>query len=83
MAEEGKSVISAPIILLLECIVALALAVYLLNKYGNFRRQNPLATCSTLAVWFLSFVIIVLLPVDVSSVSAEERESKGTYRNDL
>lgn len=66
---EGKSRYTAPIILLLEFSLALLLAVYLLYKYANFRRQNPFVTGCTLLVWFLSFVIIFLLPVDVSSVS--------------
>lgn len=65
---EGQSRYSAPIILLIEFSLALLLAVYLLFKYGNFRRQNPFVTGCTLLVWFLSFVIIFLLPVDVSSV---------------
>lgn len=65
---EGQSRYSAPIILLIEFSLALLLAVYLLFKYGNFRRQNPFVTVCTLLVWFLSFVIIFLLPVDVSSV---------------
>ncbi len=60
---------SAPIILLIEFSLALLLALYLLYKYANLRKQNPLVTGCTLLVWFLSFVIISLLPVDVSSVS--------------
>ena len=61
---------TAPVILLVEFALALALAVYLIYKYANLRRQNPFVTGCTLLVWFLSFVIIFLLPVDVSSVSA-------------
>ena len=68
--EEGDSRISAPIILFIEFSVALVLALYLLHKYGNFRKQNPFVTVTTLLVWFLCFVSIFLLPVDVSSVSA-------------
>ena len=67
--EEGKSRFSAPVLLLGEFSLALLLAVYLLYKYGNFRKHNPFVTGCTLLVWFLSFVIIFLLPVDVSSVS--------------
>jgi len=52
-----------------EFSLALLLAAYLLYKYGNFRKHNPFVTGCTLLVWFLSFVIIFLLPVDVSSVS--------------
>ena len=69
-AGADNSRISAPIILCLEFLLALLLATYLLYKYGNFRKQNPFVTGCTLVVWFLSFVIIFLLPVDVSSVSS-------------
>lgn len=72
---EGKSRYTAPIILLIEFSLALLLATYLLYKYANFRRQNPLVTLCTLLVWFLSFVMISLLPVDVSSVSNSARTS--------
>ena len=58
-----------PLLLTVECVLALLLAVYLLHRYANIRRQNPFTTVTTLVVWFLSFVIIFLLPVDVSSVS--------------
>uniref|UniRef100_A0A1X7UMF4 Kinesin motor domain-containing protein n=3 Tax=Amphimedon queenslandica TaxID=400682 RepID=A0A1X7UMF4_AMPQE len=50
-----------------EFLLALLLAVYLLYVYSDIRRQNPVVTGSTLLIWFLSFVIIFLLPVDVSS----------------
>ncbi len=66
--EEGVSRYSAPIILLIEFTLALLLALYLLFRYANLRKQNPFVTGCTLLVWFLSFVIIFLLPVDVSSV---------------
>ena len=69
--EEGKSRISAPLILLVGFSLALLFSIFLLHKYGNFRKQNPLALGFTLAVWFLSFVIVCLLPVDVSSVSRQ------------
>ena len=56
--------------LAIESILALLLALYLLYKYSDIRRQNPFVTVCTLAVWSLSFVIIFFLPVDVSSVSS-------------
>ena len=58
-----------PLILSVELVLAFLLALYLLHRYANLRKQNPFATVSTLVVWFLSFAIIFLLPVDVSSVS--------------
>ena len=61
-----------PLLLSVEFVLALILAGYLLYRYANIRRQNPFATVTTLIVWFLSFVIIFLLPVDVSSVSNDQ-----------
>lgn len=58
-----------PLILVAELIIAFILALCLLHRYGNIKRMNPFVTISTLTVWFLSFAIIVLLPIDVSSVS--------------
>ena len=65
------SAVVPPLLLTVECVLALLLAVYLLHRYANIRRQNPFTTVTTLVVWFLSFVIIFLLPVDVSSVSGD------------
>ena len=59
----------APVLLTVESIVSLCLALYLLYRYGNIRRQNVLVTILTLTIWFMSFVVIFLLPIDVSSVS--------------
>lgn len=60
----------APIVLTIESVILLVLAFYLLYRYGDIRRQNILVTVLTLCIWFLSFFIVFLLPIDVSSVSA-------------
>ena len=73
----------SPLLLTVEFVFALLLAGYLLYRYANIRRQNPFATVTTLVVWFLSFVIIFLLPVDVSSVRTSRkwrrRKDERTY----
>lgn len=78
MSEEDVSRFTAPIILIVEFLLALILAVYLLYNYGDFRRHNPFVTICTLIIWFMSFVIIFLLPVDVSSVSMHIGLELGT-----
>ena len=70
MSEEDVTRFTAPILIFIEFLLALVLAVYLMYQYGDIRRQNPFVTVCTLIIWFMSFVIIFLLPVDVSSVSA-------------
>lgn len=57
----------APILLTVESLVSFCLAIFLLYKYGDIRRQNILVTILTLTIWFMSFVVIFLLPIDVSS----------------
>jgi len=60
---------AAPGILTVEGVVAFVLALGMLFRYGNLRKQNPLVTGTTLLIWFLSFFIVFLLPIDVTSVS--------------
>ena len=59
---------AAPGILAVEGVVALVLAFAMLFRYANLRKQNPLVTGTTLLIWFLSFFIVFLLPIDVTSV---------------
>lgn len=59
---------AAPGILTVEGVVAFVLALVMLFRYGNLRKQNPLVTLTTLLIWFLSFFIVFLLPIDVTSV---------------
>ena len=60
---------AAPGILTAEGIVAFVLALFMVYRYANLRKQNPLVTGTTLMIWFLSFFIVFVLPVDVTSVS--------------
>jgi len=60
---------AAPGILSAEGIVAFVLALFMVYRYTNLRKQNPLVTGTTLIIWFLSFFIVFLLPIDVTSVS--------------
>lgn len=64
--------ITAPFILSAGGIVSFVLALFLIHQYSSLKTQNLFATISTLAIWFLSFLTIFLLPVDVSSVSSKE-----------
>lgn len=59
---------AAPGILAVEGVVAFVLALVMLYRFGNLRRQNPLVTGTTLLIWFLSFFLVFLLPIDVTSV---------------
>ncbi|KAG7299622.1 hypothetical protein JYU34_016607 [Plutella xylostella] len=50
-----------------ELISAFILAATLLYRYGDCYRNHILVTVSVLTAWYFSFVIMFILPLDVSS----------------
>ncbi|XP_067087961.1 G-protein coupled receptor-associated protein LMBRD2B-like [Osmerus mordax] len=48
-------------------VLAFFLALFLLHRYGNVRKQQPLVLLGTLLAWYLSILIILILPLDVST----------------
>lgn len=55
--------------LIFQLFAVFCLTIFLLNKYGNWRKQHFIVLLSTLIGWYFSFLIIVLLPLDLSMVS--------------
>lgn len=55
--------------LVVEIICTCCLAAFLLHRYGDLRKQNILTTLTTFIAWYFSFLIVFVLPLDVSSVS--------------
>ncbi|XP_061191902.1 G-protein coupled receptor-associated protein LMBRD2-like [Saccostrea echinata] len=53
--------------LVIEVICTCCLAAFLLHRYGDLRKQNILTTLTTFIAWYFSFLIIFVLPLDVSS----------------
>ncbi|KAK0416236.1 hypothetical protein QR680_012366 [Steinernema hermaphroditum] len=47
-------------------VIVFLLVLALLNKYGNFRKQTVLVSVSTFVGWYFSFLIIFILPLDIS-----------------
>ena len=45
------------------CVTALSLLCY----YGDIRRQNRVSSAAAFLSWFLSFLMLFLLPVDIAS----------------
>lgn len=58
--------ISGFILGLLTVLVATAFTLY---RYGNMRKQHAIVTLATLVAWYFSFIIVFVLPLDVSAVS--------------
>ena len=50
-------------------VLAFFLALFLLHRYGNVRKQQRLVLLGTLLAWYLSVLIILILPLDVSTVT--------------
>lgn len=55
--------------LVTEIVFAFILAASILYRYGNWFRHHIFVTLSVLLAWYFSFLIIFVLPLDVSSVS--------------
>lgn len=55
-------------LLVVEFVGVFFLVSYFLNYYGNLRKQNVFVTIATFISWYFSFLIIFLLPIDVSHV---------------
>lgn len=49
-------------------VVVFLLALYLLHRYGDLRRQQRMVLLGTLLSWYLCFLIVFILPLDVSTV---------------
>lgn len=49
-------------------VVVFLLALYLLQRYGDLRKQQRLVLLGTLLSWYLCFLIVFILPLDVSTV---------------
>lgn len=61
------SAYEAPFII--EVIVVFLLTLYLLHQYGNWRKQHILVTVAVFVAWYFSFLIVFVVPLDVSAVS--------------
>ena len=55
--------------LIADILCVFLLSVYLLHKYGDWRKQHLLVTLTTFVSWYFCLVIVFMIPLDVSSVS--------------
>ncbi|XP_034048190.1 G-protein coupled receptor-associated protein LMBRD2B [Thalassophryne amazonica] len=53
--------------LAVEIVVVFFLALFLLHRYGDFRKQQRMVLFGTLLAWYLCFLIVFILPLDVST----------------
>ncbi|XP_077980885.1 G-protein coupled receptor-associated protein LMBRD2-like [Glandiceps talaboti] len=58
--------------LAVEIICVFILSAYLLHRYSNWRKQHIVVTLATFVSWYFSFIIIFILPLDVSSTKYQQ-----------
>ena len=54
----------------LGLLAVLLVTAFYLYCYGNIRKQHVTVTISILIAWYFSFIIVFVLPLDVSAVSS-------------
>ncbi|XP_022054794.1 G-protein coupled receptor-associated protein LMBRD2a isoform X1 [Acanthochromis polyacanthus] len=55
------------VVLAIVVVVVFFLALYLLQRYGDLWKQQRLVLLGTLLSWYLCFLIVFILPLDVST----------------
>ena len=61
-----------------EFVVVIILTLYLLHRYGDLKKQHIIVTLAVFVAWLFSFLIVVILPLDVSNTFYLEcLEDKG------
>ncbi|XP_055017544.1 G-protein coupled receptor-associated protein LMBRD2B-like isoform X2 [Boleophthalmus pectinirostris] len=54
-------------VLAVVVVLVFFLALFLLHRYGDLKRQQRLVLLGTLLAWYLCFLIVFILPFDVST----------------
>lgn len=61
----------------IEIVVVFFLALFLLHRYGDFKKQQRMVLFGTLLAWYLCFLIVFILPLDVSTVGSRSSHQKS------
>lgn len=64
--------------LTVEIICTFCISAYLLWKCGNWQKHHVLVTGGVLVSWYFSFIIVFILPLDISSVRISHLLTHGT-----
>ncbi|XP_077203091.1 G-protein coupled receptor-associated protein LMBRD2 isoform X2 [Paroedura picta] len=51
----------------IEIVFVFFLALIILHRYGDFKKQHRLVIVATLLAWYLCFLMVFILPLDVTS----------------
>ncbi|KAH7714181.1 LMBR1 domain-containing protein 2-B [Aphelenchoides avenae] len=69
------------VFLAFELLAILALTATVLSKYCNWRKHHPVVTLATLVGWYFSFLIILVLPLDVAITFYRMCQREGAHVN--
>uniref|UniRef100_A0A4W5PH36 LMBR1 domain containing 2b n=1 Tax=Hucho hucho TaxID=62062 RepID=A0A4W5PH36_9TELE len=64
----------------IEIVVVFFLALFLLHRYADFRKQQRMVLFGTLLAWYLCFLIVFILPLDISTVIGARRTGLSVSR---
>lgn len=62
----------SPAPFIVETVGLFLIVLYLLNKYSSWREQNKIVLIATFIAWYFSFMIIFLLPLDISLTTYQQ-----------
>lgn len=65
----------------IEIVVVFFLALFLLHRYGDFKKQQRMVLFGTLLAWYLCFLIVFILPLDVSTVGSHSSYQRSAHLN--
>lgn len=65
---------------IVEVIFVFLATLYILHQYGNIRKQHVLVSLAVFVSWFFSFLIVFILPIDVSNTFYHECLERNTDR---
>ncbi|XP_061657146.1 G-protein coupled receptor-associated protein LMBRD2B [Syngnathoides biaculeatus] len=63
-----------------EMVVVFFLALFLLHRYGDFRKQQRMVLFGTLLAWYLCFLIVFILPLDVTTTIYKQCKTDSRTR---
>ena len=67
----------------IEFLVIFVATIWILHQYGNIRKQHILVSLAVFVSWFFSFLIVFILPIDVSNTCYNECIKKNGSRSSV
>lgn len=64
-----------------EMILVFLITLCLLHQYGNWRKQHWLVTVAVFVAWYFSFLIVFILPLDVSATFYRKCKEEQTLHS--